>query len=291
MHPRANVWHRGLWPWLGVLGLIAAGGGSAACAADKPVLRLATTTSVGDSGLAPAILPDFERQNGCRVDVIAVGTGQALAIARRGDADVVIVHARKQEDEFLAAGHARQRHEIMYNDFVLVGPADDPAQARAGKSAAAAFRAIAAARGTFFSRGDKSGTHAKELALWTAAGLTPDKTLAWYQPLGQGMRETLLAANEKGAYALTDRGTWLALHAKLPRLKILFGGRDPKENKDPELLNRYAVMAVDPAAHPGVNAALAEKFVAWLRSPETQQKIGQFGVRQFGQPLFFPSAR
>ena len=105
------------------------------------------------------------------------------------------------------------------------------------------------------------------------------------------MRETLLAANEKGAYALTDRGTWLALHAKLPRLKILFGGRDPKENKDPELLNRYAVMAVDPAAHPGVNAALAEKFVAWLRSPETQQKIGQFGVRQFGQPLFFPSAR
>ena len=156
MHPRANVWHRGLWPWLGVLGLIAAGGGSAACAADKPVLRLATTTSVGDSGLAPAILPDFERQNGCRVDVIAVGTGQALAIARRGDADVVIVHARKQEDEFLAAGHARQRHEIMYNDLVLVGrrtirrkrapgspprPHSAPSRRPVARSSAAATRA------------------------------------------------------------------------------------------------------------------------------------------------------
>jgi hypothetical protein len=141
----------------------------------SPVLRLATTTSVADSGLAAAILPDFERRNGCRVDVIAVGTGQALSIAGRGDADVVIVHARKQEEAFIAAGHAKQRHEIMFNDFVVIGPADDPAKAGAAESAADAFRAIAAARATFFSRGDKSGTHAKELAIWSAAGLAPGR--------------------------------------------------------------------------------------------------------------------
>jgi tungstate transport system substrate-binding protein len=262
-----------------------------AAGADKPVLRLATTMSVVDSGLAATILPDFERQNGCRVDVIAVGTGQALSIAGRGDADVVIVHARKQEEAFLAAGHAKQRHEIMVNDFVLVGPAGDPARAAAGKSAAEAFRAIAAARATFFSRGDRSGTHSKELAIWSAARLAPGKEEGWYQSLGIGTRAVLLAANEKHAYTLTDRGTWLATREKLPDLRIIFGGEDPQANNDPELINRYAVIPVDPAAHPGVNGALAERFAAWLRSPEIQQKIKQFGVDQFGQPLFYPSAR
>ena len=160
-----------------------------------------------------------------------------------------------------------------------------------GKSAADAFRAIAAARATFFSRGDKSGTHTKELAIWSAAKLAPDKDAAWYQSLGQGIREVLLAANEKQAYTLTDRGTWLALRAKLPDLRVVLGGGNPQANKDPELINRYAVMAVDPAAHPGVNAALAERFVAWLRSPEIQQRIGQFGVSQYGQPLFHPAVR
>jgi tungstate transport system substrate-binding protein len=264
---------------------------SLAGAADKPVLRLATTMSVVDSGLAAAILPDFERQNACRVDVIAVGTGQALSIAGRGDADVVIVHARKQEDEFLAAGHAKQRYEFMVNDFVLVGPAGDPARAAVGKSAADAFRAIAAAGAAFFSRGDRSGTHAKELAIWSAAGRAPDKKAVWYHSLGQGTREVLLAANEKRAYTLTDRGTWLSLQAKLPELRVVFGGDNPRANKDRELINRYAVMAVDPAAHPGVNGALAERFAAWLQSPEIQQKIGQFGVNQFGQPLFYPAVR
>ena len=220
-----------------------------------------------------------------------MGTGQALALAGRGDADVVIVHARKQEEAFLAAGHAKQRHEIMYNDFVLVGPASDPAQAGVGKSAADAFRAIAAARATFFSRGDRSGTHSKELAIWSAAGLAPDKDAGWYQSLGLGTREVLLAANEKKAYTLTDRGTWLAIRAKLPDLRIVFGGDHPQANKDPGLINRYAVIAVDPAAHPGVNAALAERFAAWLRSPDIQKRIGQFGVSQFGQPLFYPAAR
>ncbi len=277
--------------WKCLLALTAVQTAVPAAGADKPVLRLATTMSVVDSGLAATILPDFERQNGCRVDVVAVGTGQALSIAGRGDADVVIVHARNQEDAFLAAGHAKQRHEIMVNDFVLVGPAGDPARAAAGKSAAEAFRAIAAARATFFSRGDRSGTHSKELAIWSAAKLAPGKEEGWYQSLGIGTRAVLLAANEKHAYTLTDRGTWLATREKLPDLRIIFGGEHPQANKDPELINRYAVIPVDPAAHPGVNGALAERFAAWLRSPEIQQKIKQFGAKQFGQPLFYPSAR
>lgn len=276
--------------WKCLLALTAVQTAVPAAGADKPVLRLATTMSVVDSGLAATILPDFERQNACRVDVIAVGTGQALSIAGRGDADVVIVHARKQEEAFLAAGHAKQRHEIMYNDFVLVGPAGDPARAAAGKSAAEAFRAIAAARTTFFSRGDRSGTHSKELAIWSAARLAPGKEEGWYQSLGIGTRAVLLAANEKHAYTLTDRGTWLATREKLPDLRIIFGGEDPTANKDPELINRYAAIPVDPAAHPGVNGALAERFAAWLRSPEIQQQIKQFGAKQFGQPLFYPSA-
>ena len=197
------------------------------------MLRLATTMSVVDSGLAAAILPDFERQNGCRVDVIAVGTGQALSIAGRGDADVVIVHARKQEEEFLAAGHAKQRYEIMFNDFVLVGPAGDPARAGAGKSAADAFRAIAAARATFFSRGDKSGTHTKELAIWSAAGLAPDKDAGWYQSLGLGTREVLLAANEKQAYTLTDRGTWLATPGQAAGVAHRLRGRPSPSQQGP----------------------------------------------------------
>lgn len=277
--------------WIYLLGLAAVSLGAQAAAAEHSVLRLATTTSVADSGLAAAILPDFERRNSCRVDVIAVGTGQALSIAGRGDADVVIVHALKQELAFIAAGHAKQRYEIMFNDFVLIGPAGDPAQAAAAASAAEAFRAIAAARATFFSRGDKSGTHTKELEVWSAAGITPGTGTAWYRSLGQGIREVLLAAHEQRAYTLTDRGTWLALRKKLPELRIVFGGERPQANKDPSLINRYAVLAVDPGSHPAVNAALAERFAAWLRSAEIQRQIGQFGVTRFGQPLFYPAAR
>jgi tungstate transport system substrate-binding protein len=287
---RHSTWRLIGWS-LCVLGLTAGHGVATSLAAEKPVLRLATTVSVVDTGLAAAIFPDFEREQGCRVDVIAVGTGQALAIASRGDADVVIVHARQQEDAFLAAGHATQRHEIMRNDFVVVGPPNDPAGAGQAKTAADAFRAIAAARATFFSRGDKSGTHSKELALWTATGRLPGKETDWYQSLGVGTREILLAANEKNAYTLTDRGTWLTLQAKLPHLRVLVGGARPQHNTDPELVNRYAVIAVSRVAHPGVNATLAERFATWLRSPEVQQQIGKFGVCQFGQPLFYPSAR
>jgi tungstate transport system substrate-binding protein len=205
--------------WLGVMssvGFALVVSDAPAVAAEPALLRLATTVSVVDSGLAAALFPEFERQQQCRVDVIAVGTGQALAIAARGDADVVIVHARKLEDEFLAAGHARQRHEIMVNDFVVVGPRDDPAQAATKKSAAEAFAAIATAQTPFFSRGDRSGTHTKELAIWAASGRPPAKDAAWYQSLGLGTREVLFAAQEKRAYTLTDRGTWLAVQAKTP---------------------------------------------------------------------------
>ncbi len=289
MKPNSRVGLRLAWLWQCCLALAVVPASLPAAAAEQSVLRLATTMSVVDSGLAAAILPDFERRNACRVDVIAVGTGQALALAGRGDVDVVIVHARQMEDEFLAAGHARRRHEFMFNDFVLAGPANDPARAAQAKSAAEAFRAIADAGATFFSRGDRSGTHAKELAVWSAAGLTPNAKSAWYHSLGQGTRAVLLAANEKRAYTLTDRGTWLALQAKLPELRVTFGGENPRANKDPELINRYAVIPVDAQQHPGVNTALAERFAAWLQSPDIQQQIRQFGASQFGQPLFYPA--
>ena len=260
-------------------------------AAEKTALRLATTTSVVDTGLAAFIFPDFERALGCKVDAIAVGTGQALEIGKRGDADVVIVHARKLEDQFIADGHAKERREVMYNDFIIAGPKDDPARASAAKSAADAFKSIAAAQVPFFSRGDKSGTHTKELAIWAAAGIEPGKAMPWYNALGQGIREVLLSANEKGAYTLADRGTWLSLQSKLTHLRIIFGGGSAAENPDKDLINRYAVMAVAPDKHPGVNHPLAAKFVEWLLLPETQRKIGRFGVDKFGQSLFYPCVK
>jgi tungstate transport system substrate-binding protein len=252
------------------------------------VLRLATTTSTEDSGLLKAILPAFETECGCRVDVVAVGTGQALEIGRRGDADVVLVHAYKSELQFVADHHARERFDVMYNDFVIVGPAADPARIGHLTSARAAFAAIAAAQAPFESRGDKSGTETAERAIWASARLTPAG--AWYRSLGQGMGETLIVANEQRAYTLTDRGTWLAMHDKLPNLRLLVGGRSIAENGDQALRNRYGVMAIDPQVHHGVNSEVAQKFVEWLVSPATQRVIGEFGVKRFGQPLFYPDS-
>ena len=255
----------------------------------KPgVLRLATTTSTDDSGLLRAILPAFEKLCACRVDVIAVGTGQALEIGRRGDADVVLVHAYKLELQFLAEHQARERFDVMYNDFVVVGPAADPTKIASRRSAREAFAAIAAAKAAFASRGDKSGTETAELAIWASAGLKPAG--AWYRSLGQGMGETLMVANEQRAYTLSDRGTWLAMRDKLPNLRLLMGGRSIAENPDSALRNRYGVIAIDPRAHPGVNAEAARKFVEWLVSPATQRVIGEFGVKRFGQPLFYPDS-
>lgn len=260
-------------------------------AASECTLRLATTTSTQDSGLLDDILPDFERKFNCQVDVVAVGTGQALEIGSKGDADVVLVHARKSEDQFVADGHARERFDVMYNDFIIVGPKDDPAKVGTFKSSADAFRAIAETASPFASRGDKSGTNTKELSIWASAGITPTKEMAWYNALGQGMGETLLFANEKGAYTLTDRGTYLAQKDKLPNLVVVLGGQTIDQNSDKSLLNPYGVMAVNPDKHPGVNFDMAMNFVNWIISPDTQTMIGAYGVDKFGQPLFYANAQ
>jgi tungstate transport system substrate-binding protein len=251
------------------------------------VLRLATTTSTADSGLLDVILPDFEQRYNAKVDVVAVGTGQALKLGENGDADVVLVHARKQEDAFVAAGFGINRRDVMYNDFVIVGPSDDPARIKGQPKAADAFKTIAAKQATFDARGDNSGTATKELSIWSSLGMTPTAQLGWYKSLGQGMGETLIAANEQNAYTLSDRGTYLSMHDKLPNLIILVGGATIDENKDKALLNPYGVIPVNPAKHQGIKAELAEQFAAWITSPETQAVIGAYGKDKFGQPLFY----
>ncbi len=254
-------------------------------------LRLATTTSTADSGLLSAILPDFEKQFNCKVDVVAVGTGQALEIGSKGDADVVLVHARKSEDKFVADGNAKERFDVMYNDFIVVGPKDDPAKISGLASSVEAFKLIADKQAAFASRGDKSGTNSKELSIWASAGITPTKEMAWYNALGQGMGETLLTANEKGMYTLTDRGTYLAMRDKLPNLVVILGGNSLAENQDKALLNFYGVMAVNPDKHPGVQFDMAMNFIKWITAPATQKMIGEFGADKFGQPLFYPNAK
>ncbi|MFQ5886854.1 MAG: extracellular solute-binding protein [Anaerolineae bacterium] len=252
-----------------------------ACAKEPQVLTLATTTSTENSGLLAYILPHFEKRYNAQLHVVAVGTGQALEIASRGDADLVLVHARSQEDAFMEAGHGLLRKDVMYNDFVIIGPADDPAAISGLTDAALAFTKIAEADSTFISRGDESGTHAKELQTWGKAGLEPKGS--WYISAGAGMGAVLTMAQEKGAYTLTDRGTYLARTLEGLDLPILLEG-------DPLLFNPYGVIVVNPETHPGVNSELAKKFVEWLTSPETQKLISQFGVEQFGQPLFIPDS-
>ena len=267
----------------------------AACAAqpiaplEPKALRLATTTSTQDSGLLDAILPDFETRCGCRVDVIAVGSGQALALGANGDADVVLVHARSREDEFIAQGDGIDRRDVMYNDFVLVGPKDDPAGVAGFELAKEALARIATAQSDFASRGDDSGTHAKEKSLWASIGITPTSENAWYDSLGQGMGETLKFADERGAYSLTDRATFLALREHLPNLVIVVGGQSIEDNPDEALLNPYGVIIVNPEKHPGVQFDLARQFVEWLTSVETQRLIGEYGADKYGQSLFFPA--
>jgi len=253
------------------------------------VLRLATTTSTNDSGLLDAILPAFESEQNARVDVVAVGTGQAIALGEAGDADVILVHARAREDAFVEEGHGTERSDVMYNDFVVAGPIDDPAGIEGLPLASDAFVAIAASGAAFTSRGDDSGTHTKERALWDAAGVAVGPDLAWYKSLGQGMGSTLNYANETGAYTLTDRGTFLAQSEHLPNLRILVGGGSIADNADPALLNPYGVIPVDPDKG-GIDGELAEAFVAWLTSIPTQEQIASFGVDEFGQPLFYPDS-
>ena len=255
------------------------------------VLRLATTTSTDNSGLLKAILPDFEQRYEARVEVVAVGTGQAIALAENGDADVILVHARSKEEAFVEAGHGVNRRDVMFNDFVIVGPASDPAGIQQRSKASEAFRAISQAETPFASRGDDSGTHSKEKIIWEQADLTPSPELTWYNSLGQGMGATLITANEMNAYTLADRGTFLSMQEKLPNLTILVGGTTIAENQDQTLFNPYGVIPVNPDKNPDINAELAEQFAQWLTTPETQNKIGEFGQEKFGQPLFYPATQ
>jgi tungstate transport system substrate-binding protein len=266
----------------------------AACAPGTPtapqVLRLATTTSTYDSGLLDAILPVFEEEFNADVDVVAVGTGQAIEIGENKDADVILVHSRKAEDAFVANGYGVERFPVMFNDFILVGPHDDPAGIASAASGSEALQRVAASESIFISRGDDSGTHSKEKALWTEAGLEPSADDAWYQSIGQGMGETLQFANEQQGYTLADRGTYLSLADTLPDLTVLFGGQTIAENPDAAMRNPYGVIQVTPE-DPQTPAALkAEEFVAWLTSLETQGLIQDFGIDEFGQPLFYPSS-
>jgi tungstate transport system substrate-binding protein len=260
------------------------------CGSDEPqVLRLATTTSTADSGLLDAILPAFEEEYNATVEVVAVGTGQAIEIGKAGDADVILVHSRSKEDAFIEEGHGSARYDVMYNDFIIVGPAADPAGIRGMATAAEALAAIATAEAVFASRGDDSGTHTKEISLWDKAGLDVPEGADWYKALGQGMGETLQFANESGAYTLADRGTYLSMSESLPNLEVLVGGASIAENQDPALRNPYGVIPVNPDKG-GINAALAEDFAAWITSVEVQEVIGQYGVDEYGQPLFYPNS-
>ncbi len=246
-----------------------------------PRLILATTTSTQDSGLLEYLLPDFEDEYGAKVDVIAVGTGQALQIGTDGNADVLLVHARAREDEFMAAGDGVRREDVMYNDYVIVGPASDPAGIAGMTDAVAALTKIAEAEAPFISRGDDSGTHTKELSIWKKAGIEPAGD--WYVSAGQGMGAVLTMANEQEAYALSDRATYLARTLEGTDLGIAVEG-------DPTLFNPYGVITVNPDKNPNINADLANTFVDWITSVPVQEQIAAFGVEEFGQSLFVPDS-
>ncbi len=244
-------------------------------------LILATTTSTYDSGLLDALLPDFEAETGYVVKVIAVGTGKALRMGREGNADVLLTHAPQAERPLVEEGWVVDYRLVMYNDFVIVGPEDDPARVREATSVVEAFRRIAEAGALFISRGDDSGTHKKERAIWSQVGTDPTGQ-SWYLETGQGMGATLRVASEKAGYTLTDRGTYLALRETL-NLAILFEG-------DPMLLNIYHIMRVNPERYPHVNVEGGRALVAFFVDPKTQERIGRFGVERYGQPLFVPAA-
>lgn len=249
--------------------------------AEGEALLLATTTSTEDSGLLDYLLPYFEEKTGIHVDVVAVGTGQALKLGEDGNADVLLVHARAQEDAFMEAGHGTRREDVMYNDFIIVGPAEDPAGIAGMTNAAEAMAQLASSGASFVSRGDESGTHVREKSLWSAAGIEPSGD--WYISAGQGMGAVLQMAEEQQAYSLSDRATYLARKLEGLDLEILVEG-------DPLLLNPYGVITVNPNKGDHIHADWAEQFVDWIISVEAQELIGQFGVEEFGSPLFTPDS-
>lgn len=261
------------------IGLVATTSAAGAEPKQRNVI-LSTTTSTQDSGLLDVLIPLFEKQSGYTVKPISVGTGQALALAAKGDADVALVHAPSLEKQYVGEGKLLNRRLVMYNDFVIIGPKNDPAKIRSTKSALAALKAIEQTKAPFVSRGDNSGTHTLEKSLWKTAGIEPKGS--WYIESGQGMGATLNIANERNAYTITDRGTYLALGKRLS-LPILIEG-------DKLLLNIYSVMEVNPANGPKVNLAGGKAFADFLVAPQTQTVIRNFGVEKFGQPLFIPVA-
>ena len=262
------------------------GGLLALCAApmlaQEKFIVVASTTSTEQSGLFGYLLPLFEKDTGIKVRVVALGTGQALDLARRGDADVVFVHDQRAEEKFLTEGFGVQRFAVMYNDFVLVGPKSDPGKIGGGKDILEALRKIETAKTPFVSRGDKSGTHAAELRYWKDAGVDLDvKKGAWYRDTGSGMGPTLNTASAMNGYVLTDRGTWLSFKNR-GDLTILVEG-------DKRLFNQYGVMLVNPAKHPQVKKELGQQFVDWVVSPQGQTVIA--GYKIGGEQLFFPNAK
>lgn len=245
-------------------------------------ITVASTTSTENSGLFGELLPKFQEATGIEVRVVAVGTGQAIELARNGDADVLFVHHKVSEEQFVADGFGIERHEVMYNDFVVVGPADDPAGVKGGQDVVEALGRIAEAEAPFASRGDDSGTHKAELALWQEAGVdVAGASGTWYRETGSGMGPTLNTAAGMDAYALTDRGTWLSFENR-QNLEIVVEG-------DPRLFNQYGIILVSPEKHPHVKAELGQKLIDWVLSDEGQQAIAAFQIK--GQQAFFPNAR
>lgn len=246
--------------------------------AEERYITVASTTSTEASGLFGHILPKFEKKTGIDVRVVAVGTGQAIEIARRGDADVLFVHHKPSEEQFIANGHGVKRHPVMYNDFIIVGPRSDPAGVEGMKQAEAALARIAEEKAPFVSRGDDSGTHKKELGLWDKAGVEPSGS--WYRETGSGMGQALNTAAAMNAYTLADRGTWISFDNR-GELELLVEG-------DPDLYNPYGVTLVSPRQHPHVKAGMGRRFIDWLTSDEGQAAIASYRLR--GQQLFIPNA-
>ncbi len=253
---------------------------SSAAAPQKTVI-LATTTSTQDSGLLDVLIPVFEKKTGYFVKTIAVGSGQAMAMGQKGEADVLLVHSPDAEKKFVAEGYGINRRLVMHNDYVILGPANDPAKIKGTRSATEVFKKIASSQALFLSRGDNSGTHAKEKSLWKAAGVNPEGQ-KWYQQTGLGMGQTLNVAGEKKGYVLADRGTYLAMKKRL--------GLDILSEGDASLLNIYHVIEVNPEKFRKINTAGGKAFADFMVSPETQGTIKTFGVDKFGSPLFFPDA-
>lgn len=264
--------------WAALLSVLLLGLG--ACSGQGELI-LATTTSTQDTGLLDVLVPMFEKEYGYHVKTIAVGSGQALRMGEEGEADVILAHSPEAEEEFMAAGHGAERRPVMHNDFVIVGPPQDPAEVRSAGSAKDAMARIAASGSRFVSRGDQSGTHTRELSLWRATGIDPAGK-PWYVETGQGMGATLNVANDMRGYTLSDRGTYLAQRGNLDLAALSQG--------DAALQNVYHVIVLDPRKHPSVNVKAARDFADFITSAQVQGVIGSFGVERFGEPLFVPDA-